>query len=164
MRWLYLIVTILVLSSFEFIAMSHYRGGPDILLILTVFLALNTPLEFALVGAWLSGLFSEVVGGQAGHNHIGVLVFLFTFFAWLLVRNRQKLFTEHWLTRTLIVAIVSLLCTLGEVATIYFETDQWIGWEAWSRVFQDVLYTTIFSIPLILLFGWVKRIFAGRRA
>ena len=37
MRWLYLIVTILVLSSFEFIAMSHYRGGPDILLILTVF-------------------------------------------------------------------------------------------------------------------------------
>ena len=161
MRWLYLVVTILVLSSFEFIAMSHYRGGPDILLILTVFLALNAPLEFALAGAWLSGLFSEVVGGQAGHNHIGVLVFLFTFFAWFLVRNRQKLFTEHWLTRTLIVAVVSLLCGLGEVATIYFETG---GLPAWSQVIMDVFYTTIFSIPLILLFGWVKRIFTVRRA
>lgn len=164
MRWLYLVVSILVLSSVQFIAMAHFHVIPDVLLIFAVFLALNTSRELALVGAWLGGLFSEVSGGQAGHEHIGVLAFLFTFFAWLLARHRQRLYVEHWFTRTLIVAVVSLVCGLGGIGIIYMETGQWIGWGSWGQMLLGVLYTTLFSIPLIAVFARIKRLYSSGRA
>lgn len=164
MRWLYLVVGVLVLSSIQFIAMQHLRVAPDLLLIFAIFLALNTRREVALTGAWLGGLFSEVSGGQAGHKHIGMLAFLFTFFAWVLVRQRARLFTEHWLTRTLIVGVVSLACALGGLVTISVETRQWVGWESWDEMLLGVVYTTIFSIPLIGLFAQIRRLYsAGRK-
>jgi rod shape-determining protein MreD len=163
MRWLYLIVSILFLSSIQFIAMSHFRAAPDLLLIFAVFLALNTQREPALVGAWLSGLFSEVSGGQAGHEHIGGLALLFTIFAWTLARHRQVLYVEHWLTRTLVVAAVSFVCGLGGAATVYLETRQSIGWEGWNQILVGVFWTTLFSIPLLVLFARVRRLYSSKR-
>lgn len=162
MRWLYLAVSILVLSSIQFIAMSHLHVVPDLLLIFAVFLALNVQREQALIGAWLGGLFSEVSGGQAGHTHIGVLALLFTFFAWLLSKRRFDLYIEHWLTRTMVVAVVSLVCTLGGVVMIYIETQS-IGWGSWSTALLGVFYTTLFSIPLIPLFTRIRRLYSGRQ-
>jgi rod shape-determining protein MreD len=162
MRWLYLVVSILVLSSIQFIAMAHLHVAPDLLLIFAVFLALNVQREQALMGAWLGGLFSEVSGGQAGHTHIGVLALLFTFFAWLLSKRKFDLYIEHWLTRTMVVAVVSLVCTLGGVATIYVETKS-IGWESWSKVVLGVICTTLFSIPLIPMFARIRKIYYERR-
>jgi len=163
MRWLYLGASILVLCSIQFIVMIHLPVAPDLLLLFAIFLALNTEREIALTGAWLGGLFSEVSGGQAGPEQIGVLALLFTLFAWILSRRRVELYTEHWITRTLIVAVVSLVCTLGGVATIFVETGQRISWSGWSQVFLNVLYTTLFSIPLLVLFARLRRLYCTSR-
>ena len=160
MRWLYLIVSVILLCSAQFIALSHVRAAPDLLLIFAIFLALNTSRELALVGAWLCGLFSEVSAGQTGHERIGVLAFLFTFFAWVLSKHRLELFSEHWLTRTVIVAVVGLACSLGRVATVYLETRQFAGWHTWRQMLLGVLVTTVFSIPLLVLFARARKLYA----
>ena len=160
MRWLYLFVTIIILCSVQFIALSAGKAGlgvaPDLLLIFAVFLALNARRDVALVGSWLAGLFSEV---SAGHQRIGMLAFLLTFFAWVLSRRRSEMFTEHWLTRTLIVALVGLTCGLGTIATVYLETREFVNWEGCRQMLFDVGATTILSIPLLVLFARIKRLY-----
>jgi len=163
MRWLFLVVSILVLSSIQFIAISHYPSAPDLLLIFAIFLALNTSRELALTGAWVCGLCWEVSGGQGGQEHIGVFVFLFTFFAWVLSRHRLELFTEHWVTRTLIVGFAGLICGISEIGVIRYETQQSVNWDGWGLMLRGALYTTLFSIPLIYLFTRAKRLYVGER-
>ncbi len=160
MRWLYLIVSVILICSVQFIALSHVRTAPDLLLIFAIFLALNASRELALVGAWLCGLFSEVSTGQTGQERIGALAFLFTFFAWVLSKHRLELFSEHWLTRAVIVAVVGLVCSLGRVATVYLETRQLAGWRSWQQMLLGVLVTTVFSIPLFVLFSRVRGLYA----
>jgi len=163
MRWLYLVVSILVLCSIQFVLMSHAQYAPDLLVIFAVFLALNAPREMALTGAWLCGLFSEVSSGQAGHLRIGAIALVLTFFAWVLTRHRTELFIGHWLTRTIIVALVSAVCGLATIAVVYLETRHFVNWTCLHQMLIGVALTTGLSIPLCPLFSRIRRLYSNGR-
>ena len=156
MRWLYLIVTVIILCSVQFIALCHLAAAPDLLIIFAVFLALHAGLRVALLGAWLSGLFSEVC---AGNERIGLLAFLLTFLVWVLCRHRDELFTEHWLTRTVIVAVVSIVCGLGNIATVYLETRTLVHWGRWEHMLTVTAWTTLSSIVLLPVFARIRNLY-----
>lgn len=159
MRWVYVVITVIVLCSLQYSALSQVRAPwvvPDLLVVFVVFLALNAAGDLALAGAFLAGVFA----GACLPGRLGVSAFCLTLAAWFLWEHRNDFLTGHWLTRAVTVAAVSLLCGMAQAGVLVLEHNGLPAWSRWSSLLTQAAVTALASLPLLWLFGRVRALYA----
>ena len=122
--------------------------APDILLITLLLLALTEPLEYLLVLAALGGFALDIFNP----TYIGVSVIAYTTGAFLIGNSRINLYSQtHFVFEaavlflsTLVVYAIFAVLIPGEGRFLVRLVDVPLG---------EAFYTTIFSIPFLLLVG-----------
>ncbi len=137
MRWMpffFLLVIALPLQSVVAPKVEVLGARPDLLLILTLFLALYAPADQAVIGAWLIGFCADGLTIE----RFGLMSLSYGLIGLLVVSAREYLFRFHILTR---VAVAFIACVLVRCNWALYSMLRYPD----ARVLSELLSLTIGS-------------------
>lgn len=148
MRWLtFSICGIIVLTLQSTIAprFSLFGAGPDWLLVVVVFFALNARLADAALAAWALGACADLMTIERP----GLLAISYTLAALLVSSVREYSFREHAMTQFVIVLLMGFLVRSAWLIYrhLLYDPAGSVFLELLGYVFWGALYTAIWAPP-----------------
>jgi len=121
------------------------RCTPDVFLLLVIFLCLDVNRQQAMLAAWITGLWRDI--SSAGR--LGFYAFLFMAAAFFIIKMRDEIYIERYLTRMLLVFFVSMAvnCAAVVYVTLVFNYRLTTGF------FLSVLLLSLYNVvvtPVLL--------------
>jgi len=111
-RWIWICAlgfALLVVQVGAVVHLAPLGGGPDLVLLFVVFLALYGPVEDAPLSGWLLGAGRDALSGGA----FGLFAVLFMALSFLLSRIRDDIFLEYNTSHVVNAALATLLVYLA---------------------------------------------------
>ena len=152
MRWFWILIVGLVLLVLEVsvvAALRRFGGGPDLVLLFVVFLALYAPLEDAPLSGWILGMGKDALSA----GPLGLYAVLFMGIAFFLSRIRADIFTEYNSSHMVNAGISTLLVCIGAALWHSLEGVPLSGLAAsaagvavWSALLAPVVFRGLFLL------------------
>ncbi len=115
MRWVWIVVFGFALLAVEVGVISQLRPvavGPDVVLLLAIFLAFYGPVEDAPLSGWLLGLGRDALSAGT----MGLYAVLYMGLCFFLSRIRADIFLEYNKSHVVNAAFATFFCYLGSAA------------------------------------------------
>ena len=112
MRWLWIILVGVGLLALDVGVVCELRGlggGPDLMLLFVIFLALYGPMDDAPISGWLLGLAKD----SLSTGSFGLYAVLYMAIAFFLSRVRADIFLEYNISHAVNAAVSTLVVYLG---------------------------------------------------
>lgn len=156
MRWVWVFFIGLLLLAVEIAVISRMRGlggGPDLVLLFVIFLALYCPMDDAPLSGWLLGLAKD----SLSTGTFGLYAVTYMAVAFILSRMRADIFLEYNISHvanaaasTLFVYVVAAVweATQGMSMGAMFPTV--IGVTVWNAVIAPGVFFVLFRFSRFL--------------
>lgn len=161
MRWFWIFAVGLLLLAVQMGLVSNLEipgGGPDLVLLLVIFLALYGPMEDAPIAGWLLGIAKDSLSAGT----FGLHAVLFMVMAFLLSRIRADIFLEYNVSHAFNAAVSTFLAYLG--AGVWHSLDGGrffgilptaAGVAVWNGLLAPLVFVAFFRLSRLL--GTVRR-------
>lgn len=156
MRWFWICLIGFALLVIDVGAASHLRalaGGPDVVLLFAIFLALYGPVEDAPLSGWLLGITKDALSVGT----FGLFAVLFMALCFFLSRIRADIFLEYNKSHIVNAGLATLACYLGAAVWHSIQGDppgpvlaSALMVAAWSALLAPVAFRLFFKCSRLL--------------
>lgn len=144
-RWTVLIAASFLLLALKFFVFSRIEiqgAGPDVLLILFVYVALFAPEGEALAVAWLLGLLADFTSCEV----FGLFSTLYVLLAILLIRLREEIYVDRVLLPAVFTFVASLQTNMIQAGLLFLRYD--------ADLFAGAFYCALYTLFLTPCMTW----------